>query len=390
MSVYSHADEERLRLQARVRAWTRAGLLDRSRGAALDAELRTDVRRTNVMFRAALAAFTVLIALALFWLLLVAFEIRSRIPMATLMLMYAVTCFGVAELMVRRWRIYRYGMEEALTTIAIVLAGFSTAELASAELGVGGNGATIFGFAVAAAAAFVVYWRFGFVYAAVAGMACAAVIPFNLDRAPWLERLMAAAILGAACAFARAGHLKHGDDYPGDDDSALQAAAWVGVYVTLNLHLFDLLEGNNPRITDDRAFYWTTYAITWLMPIAGLALALREKNRWFILANLVLALATLATNKPYLGWARQSWDPMVLGALLTIAAVALRRWLSRGPGGERFGFTPARVLEPDRDFLRALGTASAAIHAPAAPASQHSSTLFDGGRSGGGGASGSF
>ena len=36
-----------------------------------------------------------------------------------------------------------------------------------------------------------------------------------------------------------------------------------------------------------------------------------------IWASLVMAMATLATNKPYLGWERHTWDPMLLGVLLT-------------------------------------------------------------------------
>ena len=64
MSLYSPDDERRIRSQALVREWTKSGLLDPAQGAALEAELRVDVRRTNVFLRAGLALFTVLIVAA--------------------------------------------------------------------------------------------------------------------------------------------------------------------------------------------------------------------------------------------------------------------------------------------------------------------------------------
>ena len=61
MRRYNGDDERRIRMQARVRDWMRAGLLRPEQGAALTAQLRADVKRTNDLLRAALALFTVLI-----------------------------------------------------------------------------------------------------------------------------------------------------------------------------------------------------------------------------------------------------------------------------------------------------------------------------------------
>jgi uncharacterized membrane protein YgcG len=104
----------------------------------------------------------------------------------------------------------------------------------------------------------------------------------------------------------------------------------------------------------------------------------------------LLLLVTLLTNKLYLGWARHTWDPVVLGVLLIAVAVAIRRWLSTGLGGERRGFTAARILEKDRAALSRVsiaaslappgvgtGVGGSGTPAPAEP--------FGGGRSGGGG-----
>ena len=104
-----------------------------------------------------------------------------------------------------------------------------------------------------------------------------------------------------------------------------------------------------------------------------------------------MALATLATNKSYLGLDQRTWDPMLLGLLLMGTAILLRRWLASGPNGERYGFTSARILSKDARLMRVVSTASAAFQPqpsslePAAPRPH-----FDGGRSGGGGATGEF
>ena len=103
-------------------------------------------------------------------------------------------------------------------------------------------------------------------------------------------------------------------------------------------------------------FYRCTYAVIWVLPVVGLALAVREKDRELLDVGLVLALVTLITNKPYLSWPRQTWDPMVLGIVLIAIAIAVRRWLASGPGGERNGFTPSRLLEKDRALLSLVGT----------------------------------
>jgi hypothetical protein len=101
-----------------------------------------------------------------------------------------------------------------------------------------------------------------------------------------------------------------------------------------------------------------------------------------------MALVTLLTNKMYLGWPRNTWDPILLGVFLMAIAIAIRRWLSQGPGGERGGFTSARLLTKDSAVLTLLSAASGAVQ-PNAPSSRPdpgpAAPGFDGGRSGGGG-----
>ena len=154
------------------------------------------------------------------------------------------------------------------------------------------------------------------------------------------------------------------------------------------MHISDAIPGIGLGAPSVAAwFYWSSYAATWVMPAAGLLLAIRDKDWPLLTVAIVLALCTLATNKPYLGWPRETWDPMILGALLAAVALGLRRWLDAGPDGQRGGFTAARILARDRDILSALATASAAWHGRAhqSPPTETPSSDFAGGRSGGAG-----
>jgi hypothetical protein len=391
MRRYSSADEERIRVQAKVREWTRAGLLGAAQGAALDAQLRTDLRRTNWPLRGVLALFTGVMVAASVGLVFVTFDIQGSSAAAATCALAAVACIGIAEYLVRTFRLYRYGIEEMLAVSAVGLMSVSARMMIWATPAGTHDEAFIAALVVAAGGGYALFRRFGFVYAAVGGMVCAAMIPFQFNIGLRLQRVAAAAILGAMFARARAVHLRDGDDFPGDEYATLQAASWVGVYLAVNLHLFDAFNLWNPGKPTATWFYWCTYAATWLMPAWGLLIGIREKDREFLSVNLLLALATLATNKPYLGWPRQTWDPMLLGLLLMGSAVVLRRWLAAGPDGQRSGFTPARILDRDRAVLTLLSTASVAWqrHSPA-PAAAPAPSEFTGGRSGGGGGGADF
>jgi hypothetical protein len=107
--------------------------------------------------------------------------------------------------------------------------------------------------------------------------------------------------------------------------------------------------------------------------------------------NLAMALATLATNKSYLGLTHRPWDPILLGLLLIATAIAVRRRLSNTPERHRRGFTAYRLLSSDKRALSLLGTASVSVQPDVSPAPHQPDDFTPGGgRSGGAGASGSF
>jgi hypothetical protein len=394
MRRYAQAEEESIRAQALVREWTRSRLLDPSQGAGLEAELRVDVKRTNGFLRAGLALFTGLIVGASVMFIIVGLDLKDETPLAVVFGVAALACIGLAEVLTGRFRFYRFGVEEALAVAAVLLLTLSAAELASGVPNdLSGRLPRILGLLVGAAGAFGLYRRFGFVYAAVGSAVCAASIPFQLDLSVTTRHLLAAATLAAVFFVVRTKRLRYQDEYPGDEYGQLQAAMWAGLYVTMNLQLTS--EGTLGWFYSGERihgwFYWCTYAMTWVLPLVGLRLGIREKDRALMDVSLVMAFVTLLTNKPYLGWPRRTWDPILLGLLLMAVALALRRWLSKGPDGERDGFTSARLLGKDSAVLTLLSAASAAFQ-PVVPVSgpPPAKPDFGGGRSGGGGGGDSY
>ena len=298
----------------------------------------------------------------------------------------AILYLGLAEGLVRRLRFYRFGVEEALSVLAVAAFAMSVSSWANEPLRV----SMVAGLLSAAAGGLWIYGRFGFVYGAMGSAVCVAAIPFELDLPDAATRSLAAAAFAGVCAIA---HLMRRDtkcEIRRDEYSDLRAAAWAGLYLVLNLQL----TFREPEV--GRVFYWFTYALTWVLPTAGLWIAIRDKDRALLGVNLIIALITLLTHKPYLHRARHPWDPMIFGVMLTSAALGIRRWLSTGPGGARNGFTPQRLLEKERTALHALGTVGLGIqpvgvslgHAP--HASPPPAGGFDGGRSGGGGGGASY
>jgi len=386
--VYTPDEEERIHLQKQVRGWARSGLLRKEQGGAggtLDAALRTDLKRTNDFLRFVLQLFTVIISASAIGLAFLTLKPKSNGGSAVLLLFAALGCAALVEWIIGSLRVYRYGVEEALTVVAVVTLAIA------AGLTVGGDRAALTaGLLVGALASFAAYGRYGFVYALLAAIACAAALPFPQDLPQHVQRVLSVGILLISFAAARALRRQHEGTYLGDEYELAEAAAWIGAYLLLNLVVTDpgFFFGRAP--THDW-FYWATYLATWLMPIAGLTLAIRNKERTFLTTNLALAIVTIATNKTYLGLTHHSWDPMLLGVLMMGTAIGVRRWLSSGLNGERSGFTPQRILVTDRELLQTVANVSAAFRTHPAPApAPGQPPEFGGGRSGGGGATGGF
>jgi hypothetical protein len=399
MRHYTAEDERRVRLQADVRTWTRSGLIDAAQCSRIEETLRTGLKRTPTWLRLALAGFTAIVIAASIALVFVVFHLTGDIPIAVLLTLAALVCFATADYLAGVVRLYRYGVEETLASAAPLLLGIATLAFANSGGRVNTHLDAVAALIVAAASSFVVYRRFGFVYAAAAATVLASLVPFPLDLSDAAQRTAAAAICGAVFFTARALHVRDGDDFPGDEYASLQAVACAGAYVYLNLRLPEIIghsvltAGTLPSVPT--WFYWLTYAAVWSITGAVLATAVRDRDRPLLAVAIVLALVTLVTNKPYLGIARQSWDPMLLGGALVGGSIALRRWLAAGPGGARRGYTADAIARRHDDLLRVGVNTSVAwqgrVYEQPAPApADTGSAQFGGGRSGGGGGSAGY
>jgi uncharacterized membrane protein YgcG len=133
--------------------------------------------------------------------------------------------------------------------------------------------------------------------------------------------------------------------------------------------------------------------LIWCLPPLVLTRGIRQKDRFVIAVGAIIAVLTFVTNKPYLGWPRHTWDPMILGLLLTGVTIFIRSWLAHGQSGIRHGFTAERLSGKDKSWMNA-GSAVFGMLTPQAitPAPQAGGKdfHFGGGSSGGGGASGEF
>jgi drug/metabolite transporter (DMT)-like permease len=369
-----------------VEDWTASGLLTREQRDRIAPDLQVDLRRTNRFLRATLGVFGFLIVNAVAGLVAVFLDVNDELPVALLCAVAGGVTFGVASRLVRKYRLYRFGIEEALAITSVVFFAASAALLFEPYMTGADDLLVSIACGAAAAASFALFRHFGYVYAAVT-VICAACVPFQFTDVDWLRRLASIAILAGVYLVARRRRADHGGEFPGDTYAIVEAVAWGGIYVMTNLKISSWLSHTD----ESGPFYWATYAAIWMLPAAGLWIAAREKHRALLDVSAAMALATLMTNKPYLNAARQAWDPIVFGVLLITVAIVLRRWLAGGADGSRGGFVAERLLASEKERLAVASTATVLQptgHAAHPPAPEPA--VGGGGRSGGAGASGSY
>ena len=379
MSLYSRQDERNIRVQRMVTDWAKSGLLQDEQRDRMMADLTVDLRRTNKFLRITLFLFGFLIVNATTGLFALFLDLDDSAA-TWFALIAALASVALSQMLVRRYRLYHFGIEEAAAIAAVAFAAVFAGTV------IGSSFSTIAAFAAASAGAFALFQRFGYVYAGVAATLLAPMIVFDLEQSDTLRRLLAAIVLLTIFFLARERREDYGDDYPGDAYGVVEAVAWGALYVVTNLKISDWVS-----LTDNvPAFYWATYALTWILPAAGLWLAIRDRHRLLLDVNILMVLVTLMTNKAYLGAERNPWDPIVFGIVLIATALGIRRWLAGGAGESRAGYTASRLLASERAHLEVVGTAS--VVAPGAPQShpQDSPSIGGGGSSGGAGASGNF
>ncbi len=241
-----------------------------------------------------------------------------------------------------------------------------------------------------------IWRRFGLSYAFLAAMIFVLFLPSYWTSSREAQHLTVAAFYATGLVAVATVRSCHRFDYLDDAYSLVEAFLWLGIYLTINLQLSSLnlsaqwWGGTRAASEFVRPFFWGTWVLIWCLPPIVLARGVRQKDRFVIAVGAIVAILTLVSNKPYLGWQRNTWDPILLGILLTSVAFLIRRWLARGPMGIRHGFTATRLSERDKQLMN-VGAAGFGLLSPT-PDPQTSSPdfHFGGGQSGGGGASSDF
>jgi len=401
MRLYPESSQETLRARKLLTQWKDDGLLSEEQYQQLEQDTASDLRTTNIFLRLVLLLFTlfaVAAAVGLFFAL--ASSASSRSFAGICFLVFAVLSYIAAEAAATGARLYRYGIEEAFALSSVTLACLALGSLFSGSDLHSTHRALFLVSGVGALFSLWIWYRFGLWYAFAAAMIFTLFLPAYWVPSHSVQRCCICVLytVGLVCIAAiRSGHRF---DHLEQGYSLAEAFLWLGIYLVLNLKLSainspsELWINTHPTSEFATPFYWTTWVLLWCLPPLILARGVRQKDRFVIAAGMITTVLTLVTNKPYLGWQRHTWDPMLLGIVLVAVAVLLRRWLALGPDGVRHGFTAARLSGKHK---HAFGVASSVfgLLSPHAitPAPQPQSPKFEsgfGGGSEGGGASGDF
>jgi len=152
----------------------------------------------------------------------------------------------------------------------------------------------------------------------------------------------------------------------------------VVLYVCLHLGAWDdawieSMRGGDPRLRES-ALRPVAILGTVLIPPALVAFGVFSRRRLFLDLGLALGIASLITLRFYVHLA-PLWVVLTLGGGAAIAAaLALRRFLASGRGGEQAGLTPEPLFE-DPARQRSLELAAALAAGPASAAAAPAASI---------------
>lgn len=398
MRIYTESSEETLRARKLLKQWAGDGSLSNEQYQHLEQETVSDLRVTNIFLRLVLLFFTIIVVAAAVGLFFVIFLSRpSQQTTGAFLLIFAAVSYTAAEVAVSQARLYRYGIEEALAVCSVALLCAGVGFLFFTDMS--SRGIQFVVPAVGAIASLWIWYRFNLWYAFPAAMIFAIFPPGYWTPSHSAQHVFIAVMYAVGLICIAPIRSRHRFDYLEDAYSLSEAFLWLGIYLIFNLKISDLsllsYLGSPTRFTSEPAglFYWTTWVLIWCLPPLILARGVRQKDRLIIAVGAITTVLTLVTNKPYLGWQRHTWDPILLGIALTGVSLFLRRWLALGPDGVRHGFTAARLSGKDKHTM-SVGSAVLGLITPQSitptPQPTNPDFRFGGGGSGGGGASGDY
>jgi hypothetical protein len=402
MRLYSASSEETLRARKLLTDWAGEGFLTKEQYQLLEQDTVSDLRTTNIFLRLVLFFFTLISVGASVGLFFVVFLSRpSDQTTGVFFLIFSAISYAAAEVTVSRARLYHYGIEEALAvcSVGFLCVRMQAALFSGSPYSPRPHAAQCLVPAAGAVFSLWIWRRFGFSYAFPAAMIFVLLLPGYWTSSHSAQHLIVAVFYATGLVAVAAVRSRHRFDYLEEGYSLVEALLWLGIYLAINLQLSSFTlpvqwwDGTRSISEFAGPFYWGTWVVIWCLPPIVLARGIRQKDRFVIAVGAIVATLTFVSNKPYLGWPRHTWDPMLLGILLTGVAFFLRRWLAGGPGGIRHGFTAARLSGKDKHWMN-VGSTVFGLLSPHSitPSPQTSSpdVRFGGGHSGGGGASGDY
>jgi hypothetical protein len=381
-------------VRAAARGWKRAGAVDDTALAAVEAAYPDDRHRLGPVFRILVFLFTVIAVnggCGFVWALISSLR---DVPPPALLLVLGVALLVLTELQVTKMRRVQGGSEAATSLVGIgYLLGFAGSMADKAGL------SSLHVIAVVLlAAAFLLAgaaWRWGYpLYAGASLVALLAIFTaFPQGRLAWIVLpLLAVPVLARIAESARLPPTHRASC------AAVLGVALAGLYVALNIASYDFgwLEPDlsiwklQPAIWGP-SVRWIFIAATALVPIVYLALGLRTRRRVFLVMGLGTGIASLVTLRWYVHLAPLWVVLTASGAALVAAVFALRRYLDSGAGKERHGFTAEPLFEDlaQRRMLEA-GAAVLSLSPDARPVHEEPKFAGGGGEFGGGGASSEF
>jgi hypothetical protein len=340
MRLYAASSEESLRARELLADWANEGFLTKGQYERLEQETVSELRTTNIFLRLILFLFTLIsVAAAAALFLRVILARPSEQTTGIFFLIFAAVCYGATEVAVSQAHLYRYGIEEALAvcSVGFLCAGMQAVLFSGRPYSPRPDA---FQFIVPAAGGIFSLWiwhRFGLWYAFLAAMVFALFLPGYWTSSHTVQHVFVALLYAIGLICVTVIRSRYHFDYIEDDYSPVEAFLWLGIYLTINLQLSSLNmrahwwdNGTTGASEFGRSFYWTTWVLIWCLPTVVLARGIRQKDRFVIAVGAILAVLTLISNKPYLGWPRHTWDPMLMGILLTGSALFIQHWLARG------------------------------------------------------------
>jgi len=384
--------DRRHEVREAARGWRRASAIDDATLAAIVRVYPDDRVRLGPGFRSLAFIFTGLALNAFFFFVMAVFRPRDEALIGALAIAFGLFLCVLTDVQVGAFKRAEGGTESAtaLVGLAYVTGGIALLLFEVARLGE--RAALSWTFALAGAALATAAWRWGMpAVAALAGVCFFLLLGQGpLPRLLWIVAALVSipALLAAS---------EHPRVPPSHRRSLLVTLglALAALYVCFHLGSWDagLVESMRRGGHGLHESAWRPAAIlgTALIPPVVAAFGALTRRRLFLDLGLALGVASLVTLRFYVHVA-PLWVVMTLsGGAAIAAALALRRFLASGAGGEQRGLTADPLFE-DPARHRSLEVAAVLVAGPAAraPATADRSLEPGGGRFGGGGASGEY